>query len=439
MEDKKDTTKETETDEAKKKLAHDERTKQFLKDIQKLRESQELINLQKSGIKTEYKFWGTQPVRQFYRDPPTDFGPIDTENKIENEQTEPYSLPESYEWAELDISKTNELDKLFDFLKTNYVQDDSSLFGIEYSREFLKWYFSFPNSKNILLAVLKEDKVKNKKKIVGFISSISANISVKGTEIKTKKINFLCVKKELRYHNLATVLMQELTRRIHLENIWQGIYATFTLLPTPFCKTSFYYRSINLQKLVDIKYTFLPKGMSLKKAINNYELPEKIQIEGFRKMEEKDIDQVYELFEINKTKYKIFENYTKEEIAHLFLPRNNVIYSFVLEDKNKKITDFFSFYCLLRPILKNDKYKKLNCAYGLAHVNTSLTITELIQSAIICAKNNRFDVYICIATAEYGNAFKNLLFNEKMGKLKYYLYNFVCPDTAIEDVSLTFV
>ena len=40
---------------------------------------------------------------------------------------------------------------------------------------------------------------------------------------------FLCVKKELSSHNLAIVLKQEIIRRVHLENIWQGIFATFTL------------------------------------------------------------------------------------------------------------------------------------------------------------------------------------------------------------------
>ena len=426
--------------EPEKKLSQEEKNKHFLEQIQKLRESQELINLGKSGaIKTEYKFWGTQPVQQFYRDPPTKFGPIITDNKIENEQKEPYSLPEGYEWGDIDLSKSNELDKLFEFLKTNYVHDDSSLFGTEYSKEFLKWYFSFPNSKKWLISVLKEDKKKNKKKIVGFISAITTKISVNGTEIQTVKTNFLCVKKELRSHNLATVLMQELIRRVHLENIWQGIFATFTLVPTPFCKTLYCYRNINVQKLIDVRYTFLPKGVNMNKAIKNYELPEKPEIEGFRKMEEKDIDQVFELFEKNKSKYKVFEIYNKEEIAHLLLAKNNVIYSFVLESENKKITDFFSFCCLLRPILKNDKYKKLNCDYGFVYINTTISIMELIKTAIIFAKNYNFDVYHYVGYVEYGNAFKELKFNEKLGKLKYYLYNFVCSVTAIEDVSLLFV
>ena len=152
--------------EPDKKMSQEEKNKHFLEQIQKLRESQDLLNFQRNGvIKTEYKYWGAQPVPQFYRDPPTKFGPIITDNNTENEQEEPYALPDGYEWADVDLSKNNELDKLFEFLKSNYVQDDSSLFGIEYSKEFLKWYFSISNSKKWLISVLKEDKKKNKKKI----------------------------------------------------------------------------------------------------------------------------------------------------------------------------------------------------------------------------------------------------------------------------------
>ena len=45
--------------------------------------------------------------------PTTKFGPIITDNKTENEQKEPYSLPDGYEWGDIDLSKNNELDKLF--------------------------------------------------------------------------------------------------------------------------------------------------------------------------------------------------------------------------------------------------------------------------------------------------------------------------------------
>ena len=45
-------------------------------------------------------------------------------------------------------------------------------------------------------------------------------------------------------------------------------------------------------------------------------------------MTEKDLDQIFELIEKNRNKYKIYELLSKEQIEHLLLPRNNIIYTF---------------------------------------------------------------------------------------------------------------
>ena len=184
----------------------------------------------------------------------------------------------------------------------------------------------------------------------------------------------------------------------------------------------------------------MPGKISLGKALKNHELPNAPKISGFRKMIEKDLDHIYELIEKNRNKYKIYEVFSKEEIKHLILPKNNIIYTYVLEDQNKKITDFCSFYGLSRTLLSNNsKYKKINFAYSLINYNSSISMKELIKSAIILSKQNNFDAYFCIDYQEYSDNFKELLFMKKIGKLKYYFYNFVCPDTPINDVSLVFV
>ena len=52
------------------------------------------------------------------------------------------------------------------------------------------------------------------------------------------------------------------------------------------------------------------------------------------------------------------------------------------------------------------------------------------------AKNNGFDVYNCLNIMENQTIFTDLLFGQGDGTLKYYFYNFVCPDTKPEDLSL---
>ena len=78
-------------------------------------------------------------------------------------EKEPLTLPEGYEWKDVDLSKQNELDKLYEFLKSNYVEDDDHRF--DYSKVFLKWHLNPPGYyPELLISVLLEDRVKNKKK-----------------------------------------------------------------------------------------------------------------------------------------------------------------------------------------------------------------------------------------------------------------------------------
>ena len=64
-------------------------------------------------IKSEYKFWSEQPVPQFNKDIGVSFGPITKDNKVEEERQEPYTLPEGFEWLDVDVTKENELNRLF--------------------------------------------------------------------------------------------------------------------------------------------------------------------------------------------------------------------------------------------------------------------------------------------------------------------------------------
>lgn len=47
------------------------------------------------------------------------------------------------------------------------------------------------------------------------------------------EINFLCVHKKLRSKRLAPVLIKEITRKSHLENIFQAVYTAGVVLPKP--------------------------------------------------------------------------------------------------------------------------------------------------------------------------------------------------------------
>lgn len=251
------------------------------------------------------------------------------------------------------------------------------------------------------------------------------------------EINFLCVHSKYRSHRLAPVLIKEITRRVHLENIWQAVYTAGVLLPKPIAKCTYYHRNLNIQKLLDVKFTYLSPNMNLARAKAIYKLPKETSIHGLRKMERKDVEQIFKLLNSYLERFKIKPFYSLEEVAHWFIPRDKVVYSYVVEDFDKNIiTDFISFYSLPSSVLNHDVHKTLYAAYSFFNINTSVSYKELVKNALILAKANNFDVYNCLDIMENGNIFNDLLFGKGDGSLKYYLYNYQCPTVQPNELAL---
>lgn len=73
--------------------------------------------------------------------------------------------------------------------------------------------------------------------MVRFLFFCVGKVSVSGLlffrEKKMVEINFLCVHKKLRSKRVAPVLIREITRRVHLEGIFQAVYTAGVVLPKP--------------------------------------------------------------------------------------------------------------------------------------------------------------------------------------------------------------
>lgn len=69
--------------------------------------------------------------------------------------------------------------------------------------------------------------------LLAFISAIPARLRLSDREQTFVEINFLCVHKKLRTKRLAPVMIMEITRRVHLEGIFQAAFTAGVFLPTP--------------------------------------------------------------------------------------------------------------------------------------------------------------------------------------------------------------
>ena len=179
-------------------------------------------------------------------------------------------------------------------------------------------------------------------------------MNINGVQVKCAEINFLCVHKSLRARRLAPVLIKEITRRVNLHDIWQAVYTAGVTIPTPFTGATYWHRSLNVQKLVDVRFSAPPVGVSMSKHIKNHKLPNKTFMSGWREMTEDDVPQVHVKLNEYLATHKVHIEFSEEEVRHFLLPRENVVHSFVVEADGGEVTDFFSFYVLPSSILKHE-------------------------------------------------------------------------------------
>jgi len=384
----------------------------------------------------KHKFWNTQPVPQSAEEQGADaeVGEIETKT-VDMVNKEGLPLPTNFEWAECDVSNPKEIDEVYTLLCENYVEDDDNMFRFDYSRDFLQWALQPPGYQKHLHVCVRV--ATGKKKLVGFITGIPADIAVHGKIQKMVEINFLCVHKKLRAKRLTPVLIKEVTRRVNLGGVWQAVYTAGVVLPKPVARNRYYHRSLNPKKLIDIGFSRLQQRMTLSMTIKLYKVPKTTQVPGMRKMKREDCKAACALLMNYLKKFKLHQVYTEEEFAHWFLTRDGVVYSYVVEDPiTDEITDMISFYSLPSSIMGHPKYNNLKAAYSFYNVATKTKWTDLMNDALILAKQQDFDVFNALNVMENDAFLSDLKFGIGDGNLQYYLYNWRCPLMEPKEVGL---
>lgn len=170
------------------------------------------------------------------------------------------------------------------------------------------------------------------------------------------EINYLCAHKKLRSKRLAPVLIKEITRRVNLTGVWQAVYTAGVVIPRPLTSTTYFHRSLNVKKLVEVGFNSLPSGVPMARyqKLNKVPTDDEVVLTGVpRLMGPKDSGQVANLLKNQLKKFGLHLKMKEPEVTHLLMPREGVVYTYVVENpKTKKITDFVSFYRLPSTILK---------------------------------------------------------------------------------------
>ncbi|XP_003504560.1 glycylpeptide N-tetradecanoyltransferase 1 [Cricetulus griseus] len=405
--------------------------------IQEIQKAIELFSVGQGPAKTmeeaskrSYQFWDTQPVPKLGEVVNT-HGPVEPDK--DNIRQEPYTLPQGFTWDALDLGDRGVLKELYTLLNENYVEDDDNMFRFDYSPEFLLWALRPPGWLPQWHCGV---RVVSSRKLVGFISAIPANIHIYDTEKKMVEINFLCVHKKLRSKRVAPVLIREITRRVHLEGIFQAVYTAGVVLPKPVGTCRYWHRSLNPRKLIEVKFSHLSRNMTMQRTMKLYRLPETPKTAGLRPMEKKDIPVVHQLLTRYLKQFLLTPVMSQEEVEHWFYPQENIIDTFVVENANGEVTDFLSFYTLPSTIMNHPTHKSLKAAYSFYNVHTQTPLLDLMSDALVLAKMKGFDVFNALDLMENKTFLEKLKFGIGDGNLQYYLYNWKCPSMGAEKVGL---
>jgi glycylpeptide N-tetradecanoyltransferase len=376
-------------------------------------------------------------VPRFTDDAKLEEGPIKVQT-VDQISTEPAGLVEGFEWVTMDLSNDDEVKEVYELLNGHYVEDDEAMFRFNYSPSFLRWAMMSPGwNKRYHVGV----RATQSRKLVAYISAIPAHLRVRKNKILTSEVNFLCVHKKLRGKRLAPVLIKEITRISNLDGIWQGVHTGGIVLPRPVSTCRYFHRALNWQKLYECGFSPLPSGSKPQFQVRKYALPDGPSTKGLRKMEEKDIDKVLALFERYMAKYDLAPIFTKEEIYHWLLPKlesggEQVVWSYVVEDNDQNITDFFSFNSIESSVIGNSKHDIIRAAYMFYYATESgLTepydrtthktrLNNLVHDALILAKNLKFDVFNALSLMDNGLFLEQQKFGAGDGQLHYYLFNY---------------
>lgn len=397
----------------------------------------DLNNAVSTSIKAaapKHAFWNTQPVSKFTEEVKSDdIGPIDSNTDVERIRKHPYTLPDAFEWIDIDVDNDDDMSQLYTLLTENYVEDYENLFRFDYKPDFLQWAMTPPDyKKDWHVGVC----VKSSKRLVGFISGIPVTVRVCGSVLKAAEINFLCVHKQLRSKRLAPVLIKEVTRRVNLCGIWQAVYTAGVVIPKPVATCRYWHRPLNIKTLVQSRFFSIGSRMTVSMAQRLYKLPPDTGDVNMRLMEPRDVDGVRRLIESHLESCKIHPVYTDEEIRHIFLPRDGIIYTYVITSEAGTVTDLFSFYCLGSSVIGNSKIGRINAAYLYYNIATTITFKKLMERGLQFALDAQCDVFNALDMMNNQEVFKDLKFGEGDGSLHYYLYNWRLPQLKPSDIGI---
>ena len=300
----------------------------------------------------------------------SEIGPVQSSKYL---RSEPYPLPQGFEWCTLNSSNFNEIIQL-----SEDANPSNSI-----AKSFLEWFISCPQYKKRYLSGI---RLSSSKELVFVLTCTPCNIRVEEKVlpmVNLQQVARVCVDTKDQLFQLSGCSIKETMRWLAFEGIFQALlYMNYTI-PKPVITYEVYFWDLHLQPL---PYTS-PKTV------------------GLRRMKTTDITKAYTLTNQYTSQFKIGQVFTSEkEFTQWFLsPLADNIATYVVELPGSGIiTDMFSFRTFSATSV-------LRIAEVIVIVITSSFAEQLITDLLVYAKQQNATTVISPRFGLKKCLFKNFL------------------------------
>jgi len=380
----------------------------------------------KTALKHEYTTFSKLPFPAIDRI-------IGKEEYIENDLSVPSENPESLNLkddAKYEFAYDLNYEDLVNFFDKNYRRTDR--YFINYNKEFIEWSLC---GNDIFIIGLKRNNL-----LIGVICARNSTITTITSTMNAIETIYLVVHRDYRRKKISKYLIHELYRQARLKEYTIGFHYTNSIIPKPFGECILMIRHINVKKLYEMEFFRLDEKQNINEKIKSNKINVSIETKGFRKMENNDIKQVYDLF-CKQDIFSVYPQFTLDEFTIRFTKYPNVIKCYVVE-QDGVITDFVSYivyqYKLLPPYNKLHETLNVGMLY-YSYFSENNASTTIIKDVLYECKSQNIDILNMYNTMENSNFTFECNFEITFEKKFLGMCNWLMPNIRTSSIGIALI
>lgn len=358
-------------------------------------------------------------------------------------------LPKNFQFIELKLPEHTQriaqfLNKFYCNKHTDDADDDTINSQITYSPEYIQHIYRSPkkqfkklNHLSLDYFIIGIEEIASGE-MYGFVSAVPMTYSIDGRVINGVIVDKLCTHTLARGKRMSVVLLKEIYRR--LKNIeyesaaifntqsdlpFQAITVSSTIIEKVFAKQEQTQDAKNRIQELKMQRDDSSNVEDIKKinkdimGLQTINVQPTKDIHQIRLANKRDIDGLMKIYYKYTQKFRFFRIYNKKEFEHEFLPKRDLIYTYVLTNSQGEVKDFVTINVFI-----DTRCQKIAYIRYISFFNEDL-LKVFMKNILYILKESEFDKVISNEWYGVSNTLvESLGFEAKSQSSSWYAFNY---------------